>query len=275
MSTEDPLVWRQSRKAVDDKLSFLDLPREIRDIIYELLYRVPGVIFIHSKPTQFFRHVICAKNIRGKRDGPIEPIPLGVIISTALMRTCRQIHAECSPILYGNNDFQVYNSYMQLASVTYRPLVRHITHMGYHDARLLVNDPFRVSHVWKALFWPYVLQNVSIILTLYPKVRDIRFQIYAPLGGGHIWKPPFVNFQNTTPEERINMASNWLLHRCPFGSERHRECLHLEFAPPPLGSHSQADIPQIAGWDISEFAIAFDRMKLIQSKTNRSLPRIF
>ncbi|OCL03279.1 hypothetical protein AOQ84DRAFT_154437 [Glonium stellatum] len=257
------LEWRPSRKIDDHSLSILDLPRELRDIVYEYVCQVPGEIFIYWRPSQF-GYDIAAKNIRGKYGGPSEPIPLKIVMSTALMKTCRQIHAECSPILYGHNNFSLLMPDRDFVSATYLPLIRHITLISNSDTRLFDQNAYNVSLAWRATFWPLVSRRCEKLLGLFPKLQSIRYLIYATDSNGNARKPAFIKYEGTTREDRIDMAATWFRYRCPFGSDRLRDCLNLEITPPPSGTPSATDLSEPGAWDISEFSEAFERMKLIE-----------
>jgi hypothetical protein len=70
--------------------SFLDLPKEVRIIIYEILLVKDGAI----EPDTI-------QPPSSRPDSCLDPD------GTALMRTCRSIHAETVPILYGKNSFML------------------------------------------------------------------------------------------------------------------------------------------------------------------------
>ncbi|CAK4034229.1 Hypothetical predicted protein [Lecanosticta acicola] len=96
MDTSNPIIPFKSRQAI----SFLDLPREIRTMIYfEAFQPRKTSKTIHLK-TMTGTGAFYATDPSHK-----QPITLPV----ALLRTCKTIHATATPILYGNHTFRLYN----------------------------------------------------------------------------------------------------------------------------------------------------------------------
>lgn len=73
------LTTPQSKAADDNKVGFLDLPSELRNIVYRHLFVVKNP-FDFNKPSNFCR-------------------------SSAFLATCRQVYEEGRSILYGENSF--------------------------------------------------------------------------------------------------------------------------------------------------------------------------
>ncbi|KAF2188918.1 hypothetical protein K469DRAFT_702609 [Zopfia rhizophila CBS 207.26] len=253
--------WIPSHKAVSDHISFLDMPRELRDRVYEYAYRVEGAIFVYSKPSQFYP-IIGAKIVREKDEGPLEPLPLESTIPIALMRTCRQIHAESSSVLYGSNIFRLYMNDIGFAPA-YLPLVRHITFTTDVDYRVYSDDLDTVSYWWRRRFWPDVLSKSAVLLQRFPGLETLNFPIKSNRHG-QTWRPTFLAQEGKTREQRIYIGATWLKPRCPLQSDRLRMCLRLEIMP--SGGLVQDDYkgsrfaPEDE-WDYSEFAEAFEKMK--------------
>jgi hypothetical protein len=120
-------------------VGFLDLPRELRDLIYHYALCVPGAIFVYSLP--YHAHPIhTAKLVRHQNTGPTEPQALGNLITITMMRTCQQLHSEGSTVLYSQNVFRIwFLSKITLAPI-YRQLVHHVTFTTEADYRIFVAD---------------------------------------------------------------------------------------------------------------------------------------
>lgn len=96
----------------------LDLPRELRDLIY-------GAALIH------FQGYIRLSSRYHKDSGFIKPW-LGV----NLLRTCRQVHDEAAPILYGQNVSGILQPFqhardpstqiLHMVSASYRSMIREV-----------------------------------------------------------------------------------------------------------------------------------------------------
>ncbi|KAF2809117.1 uncharacterized protein BDZ99DRAFT_45771 [Mytilinidion resinicola] len=245
------------------KRNFLDLPRELRDLIYEHALQVPGAIIIYTKPHQFMGVVWAAKNIREKSVGPPEPVPLASVLSTSMMRTCRQFHAECSPILYGSNNFRLYTPEGDFASARYAPLVRHVTLGSSPFAPEALIDPTNGGADWESKFWPRVVWGCQRLLRVFPNLQDMTFLLHATGVDGVVYRPYFIDFGNPDRAERVKATAAWFKERCSFGNENLRRCLHLQLAPPPpRTSRTEALSPSdYEPWDISEFYEAFELMK--------------
>lgn len=70
-------------------MSFLDLPAELRNDIYSLILPTSDSFGVNDLATKPHFPVVSKK-------------------STSMLRTCRQIHAETTPILYGSNTFHIW-----------------------------------------------------------------------------------------------------------------------------------------------------------------------
>ncbi|KAF7198108.1 hypothetical protein HII31_00464 [Pseudocercospora fuligena] len=75
---------------------FLSLPPELRDQIYSHLLSTQHAIDIFRYQKQF----TCTKSSDSNEENPE-----GVHIPVDILRTCRQIYTEATPILYGSNRF--------------------------------------------------------------------------------------------------------------------------------------------------------------------------
>jgi len=118
--------WAQSQKQNPAERSFLDLPKELRNMIYEFAFRVPGAIFIFTSDAYAWRPAVKGKIVKYKNEGPSEPQRVDSVIPASLLKTCRQIYAEGAEVLYGKNVFRLYMSSVDFVPTSCH-LVRHIT----------------------------------------------------------------------------------------------------------------------------------------------------
>ncbi|KAL1797932.1 hypothetical protein ACET3X_004538 [Alternaria dauci] len=240
------LTWAPSYKEEDSRVSFLDLPRELRDLVYEFAFRVPGAILVYSRDPFAVRPVARAMNIRHGGDGPIEPQPLSTgQIPVALWRTCRQLRAESSPVFYGMNVLSFWalgNINVGLANMC---LVKHVlteaSPRGIFDKSL--------EHA---------------ILEEFPNLETLTFSLKPPRAT--TFKPAFFAVTNKTREQRVGLVATWMGQRSWWEDERMRQILHLEMVPSPgltkdeyEGSRFVPDDEDI--WDCTEFTDAFEQMK--------------
>lgn len=232
--------------------------------MYGFAFRVPGAIFIYSTDPLSHRPILKAKIVKDKNRGPSEPRRIASVIPIALMRTCRQLHAECRGVLYGNV-FQLYMSDAPFAPF-YRDLVRHITFTTDADHRIFVDDLETVGYWWRKRFWPDIIEKSTKMLDRYPSLETLTFPIRLNRGG-QTWRPAFLASDMKTREQRIALAASWMAAKCPFENEQLRQCLHLEIAS---GLSKEAYkgstfAPEDDEWDAEEFAEAFERMKAMST----------
>jgi hypothetical protein len=212
-----------------------------------------------------FRPAIKAKIIKDKNSGPSEPRSIASVIPIALMRTCRQLHAECRGMLYGENVFRLYMSNAPFAPF-YQNLVRHITFITDADHRIFVDDLETVSYWWRKRFWPDIITKSTKILDRFPSLETLTFPIQLNRGG-QTWRPAFLASGSMTREQRVIHAASWMVAKCPFENERLRKCLHLEMMPAAGFSKETYEgsrfMPDEDEWDPTEFTEAFEQMKLM------------
>jgi len=259
------LEWVQSYKQNPSKASFLDLPRELRDYIYSFAFQVSGAILVYSTNPYRARPDTKAMIVRHGNEGPIKPQKLGNAFPLSIIRTCKQLHAECSPVLYGQNVFRVWFLHTRDLSPKYRQLVRHLMFTTCADNRIYSPDLDEVDHVWKRRFWPTIRTAGVKLLEDFPNLETLTFDPHPPSRSG--WRPAFFAVENKTKEQRIALAAQWLRTRCPIDNDRLRACLQLEFASTPgipkedfQGSRFAPDEDDDC-WDHTEFAEAFRLMK--------------
>ncbi|CAK4034231.1 Hypothetical predicted protein [Lecanosticta acicola] len=84
------------------KTSFLDLPPEIRNTIYQLALEKSQSIGIKSSMHRHYERYY--KDSTLPKSAKVMPI-LPLNLSINILRTCKTIHQEATPILYGANRF--------------------------------------------------------------------------------------------------------------------------------------------------------------------------
>jgi hypothetical protein len=202
--------------------------------------------------------------VRHAGKGPIEPLPLANSIPVALLRTCRQLHAESSAIFYGANVFRIWFLSDTELSFAYRRMVRHVIFTAEVDRRIFGSNMDEVGYWWKRRFWPSLTNNAKNMLGRFPCVKTLTFPLKAP-HYGETWRPAFFAVENKTRDQRISLAASWMNIRCPWENERLRECLQMTLVPATTlmkedyrGSRFPED-----EWDSTEFADAFELMKCL------------
>jgi hypothetical protein len=266
LSTE----WSQSYKDDPCRVSFLDLPRELRDIIYAYTLHVTGAIFIYTKDPYQPERKLRSKIVRYRGSGASDPLSVHKQVSIGLLQSCRQLHAESAPVLYGDNTFRILLMGTTNLTPTYRRLVRYVTlttEAAYRIFNSRYLDRDTTSHGWRNRFWPAILDSGEKMLALFPNVESI----VVPMKSGtesSTWRPAFFDLGGRTTDRRIELAAEWMLERTKFPNERLRDCLHLELEPSP-GSISVEEYagsrfaPDEEEWDYTEFGHAFELMKAL------------
>ncbi|KAF2252152.1 hypothetical protein BU26DRAFT_561919 [Trematosphaeria pertusa] len=255
----------QIRKDSLCRAGFLDLPRELRDLIYEFALRVAGAIFIFSQDSYGYRPILKARVVKYKNDGPPEPQHIDEAIPVGLLRTCRQIHSESTEVLYSCNIFRLYMSNADFAP-SYCSFVRHITFTMEAGRGIYSDDRETMGYWWRRVFWPNILERSANLLRRFPNLETLTFPIKSNQVG-HTWRPAFTVVEQKTREQRIDLAARWLKVNCPLAGTRLRDCLRLEIMPSAGFSKDEYKgswfFPEDDEdeWDYTEFAEAFDMMK--------------
>lgn len=267
-------TWVQSCKQDETKIGFLDLPRELRDLVYDFAFRIQGALLIYTRDPTAARPVARAMNIPHGGSGPPSPQPLvNGQIPVALMRTCRQLNAESSPILYSANVFSSWTTHLlELGLAPRRWLVRHIvleaSSRGIFDRSLE-----HVNYCWKNRFWPEIRRSGRAVLERFPCLESLTFSLNPPQNEA-FWRPGFfVVGKNKTREQRVAIVAVWMSLGCGWEGEADeglKACLHLEMGR----QHGRIEKREYEGskfapedetdedvWDSTEFADAFDKMK--------------
>lgn len=236
--------------------------------MYDYAFHVLGAIFVYSFDPYQVRRNARAKVVRNKGEGPPEPQSLGTIVPIVLMRICRQIHSECSEILYGGNVFRLYASNADFAP-RYSSLIRHILFSTDSMIQKVFDDDLAtVEYWWRRHFWPDVTDKSTRLLQTFPHVETLTFPMKSnrrdKRGELEPWRPAFMASGQKTREQRIALAAAWLKVKCPFANERLRRCLQLDIVPPAVSSkymYKGSRFDPEDEWDCSEFAEAFKKMK--------------
>lgn len=260
------IAWAQSSRNVANNVSFLNLPRELRDEVYGYAFRIPGAFFIYCTDPYSWNPKLKGKIVKYKDEGPLEPRGVNGLIPIGLLSTCRQIHSESAEVLYGQNVFRFFMSNIKFAS-TYCHLVRHIVFTMEPNKDIYHTDLEVVSYWWRRRFWPSILENGASILLRYPDLETLTFPIKSDqVLRGVTWRPAFLAAHQKTKEQRIALAARWLAINCPMKDVKLRQSLHLEIVPSTSllkenFEGSRFTMEEDADWDGSELAEAFQEMK--------------
>jgi hypothetical protein len=261
--------WHQSFKDDPCRISLLDLPRELRDVIYAYTFHVTGAIFIYTTDPYRPQPKLSSKIVRYRGSGAADPACVHEQISIGLLRSCRQLHAECAPVLYSDNTFRIWLLGKANLALAYRQLVRYATLTTEAAYRIFnTRDLDTTSHGWRNRFWPAIIDSAGKMLIQFPNVESIT----VPMKPGEVspaWRPAFFDLGGRTADRRIELAAEWMLARTNFSDEQLRDCLHLELELPPdsiareeyAGSRFAPDEEE---WDYAEFGHAFEFMKALE-----------
>jgi hypothetical protein len=109
---------------------------------------VPGAIFIYYNHPDCKGPTAKALIIRHKEEGPEEPTKIGDAILLSMVRACKQLHAECCPVLYGEKVFRIlYLSPSNLElPLQYRQLVQHAMFITKADHQIYKDSFLAVDH---------------------------------------------------------------------------------------------------------------------------------
>ncbi|KAI4184158.1 MAG: hypothetical protein L6R41_004949 [Letrouitia leprolyta] len=119
---------------------FLELPGEIRNAIYSLLYFHPRVIFPFKKSTD---------GQQGQRPDYFRRWQPHPVFHLDFLLTCRQIHDEASAILYSRNTFRFAEEGLKFTIGSYSCVRHFMENIGQDNRR-------RVRHVELALYGRYL-----------------------------------------------------------------------------------------------------------------------
>jgi len=108
------LAWQASGKSDQKRISILDLPRELRDRIFNYAFANEGNIRLgvvtlasthphHWHPESTLKRFLPATS---RLDLSSRSPDMEDASCTGLLATCRQIHHEAATVLYGNNAFE-------------------------------------------------------------------------------------------------------------------------------------------------------------------------
>jgi hypothetical protein len=157
---------------------------------------------------------------------PLEPQRIGKAIPITFVRTCRQIHAEATEILYSRNSFLLYTSNADFA-IPYRTLLRHVTFTMEAGRGIYSDDLDVMCYWWRRVFWPNVVDKSTKMLLIYPNLQLLTLPIKSD-SLTQTWRPAFFPSRQKTKQQRIALAAQWLSQNCPIRDERLRHVLRLE-----------------------------------------------
>lgn len=132
--------------------TFLDLPPEVRNKIYELVLIVPDIIWIHHKWSKNSRERQIPKQLDRYVDQR-DPTP-----AVHLLLVSRRIHNETAPILYGSNRFELQDlRSIEAWTVQIGESIFHLRMVNVKD----VEGPDRMSHQEKAVLFRLCMRNIA------------------------------------------------------------------------------------------------------------------
>ncbi|KAF9700372.1 hypothetical protein EKO04_002053 [Ascochyta lentis] len=264
-------TWAPSNKENAQHLSILDLPQELRDLIYSYTFHVHGAIMPYGNNPSPMDYTLRAFIVRHKTHGENRRISVYKHISIGLLQTCRQLHAECAPVLYGDNIFRVgVNSFNDLA-LAYHQLIRHVTFStDAGDDMFDTNNVGPVSHSWKSYFWPQVVDSAQKMVLQFPNIKSLTVLVRI-MERSTRWRPAFFIMDGGSAESRVERAAEWMRERCELEDDRLRDCLHLELDMPLPGNYivphsskgAKVRLLEQEEWDRAEFGHAFELMKVL------------
>jgi hypothetical protein len=212
--------------------------------------------------------------LRHRSQGPKEPTLIDAIpISMAC--ACKQLYAECLPVLYGENIFRVVAPASRKRNLElplqHRQLVRHAMSVLKADHRMYRPHGQGLNCYLIIHLWPNIIKGGIDRLGRFPSL--VSLTAVLPLVGTRDWvpavfaAPAIFTDHDKTKERRIALAAEWLHAMCPIDDGRLRACLRLELQARPRasrendgGSNSAPDEKEDR-WDYNEFAEAFELMK--------------
>jgi hypothetical protein len=147
--------------------SFLDLPVELRLVVYETLLVVPHDIrfkqhYDHD-PNQYEVGRDYKPSLRIARDAYADR-KIGNDPHTEILRTCRKIHSEASPILYRMNRFNFERAYcMPFVEIIGPSQANRILHIGLRFPRVYTALDGTVSFHPRGVLegWHQVREHIS------------------------------------------------------------------------------------------------------------------
>lgn len=181
--------WITSSKATSST-SFLDLPKEIRDVIYGNIcgeLERKGLRWVATAPrveTEYvkdengndastginapFNH---ESSDASKTDDPVSQPT--VFADCAIMRTCRQLHAEFASRLYA--------SPLQLSRIAQGKNILPLSSVYAHLVREVLFVESRFSHYHEVPEWRQKLEIASGLSKMFPQAHIIRLAWYTDM----------------------------------------------------------------------------------------------
>ncbi|KAK4956731.1 hypothetical protein LTR10_006259 [Elasticomyces elasticus] len=194
-----------SSAAVPDRLSFLDLPAELRNQVYEELLPT-----IETKWMYPFGEVRVNSTDKA---------------STAFMATCKQVHEEAASILYAVDSHRVYIS----SSGTVKFLDRTTASVDVQNANFAALNQVKVLHL-------HVSANDSRAVC---DVQDALFKLFDHLRPNHKLHTLEVSINVDTANDRY---SGYEMFNSNYAERMFRQNLMREFADIRPGQLSRAHI---------------------------------
>lgn len=176
----DDHIVRCSRPFKPQSISFLQLPREIRDLVYaELLAASGGILF---SPYGFHQHGPPRLYHLKGRDASLARSETrrqasNAWLSTTILRVNRQVSEEAAEVLYGKNAFVFSAALVHTVQFFFALPAKHlraIRHLTFQK-RLFMPLYFDNSPSWEKLY-PIIEQRMALdTVTLFPPLEPFMY----------------------------------------------------------------------------------------------------
>jgi hypothetical protein len=228
-----PKTWEAM---VDNGIGFLDLPRELRDMIYnyictDLPQNGDGWRETHDE---------------GKYGIPAAQQDHTLVLQDCnIMRTCRQVHWEFAEVLYGRllqicgdvsqfqSQFLVPGSHILPLSPNYAHLVRKVAVL--HDTGIREDMSLYQAKTSGDEQWCHVVAVATLLAKLFPKIQTVRV-IHRICPRGHLdqtWET-VCGLRGDTREWQVRESEKFIRGVCWSDGRnvklpRQLELIHLDF----------------------------------------------
>ncbi|KAF2033607.1 hypothetical protein EK21DRAFT_108742 [Setomelanomma holmii] len=189
------IKWEPSPKAKNGT-SFLDLPKEVRDMIYQEIsgdLKREGLRWEQTAPVQRQEDGEIARSSTDKASAIVEGHSTSqngrrivkrpaIFADCAIMRTCRQIHAEFAPVLYAS-PFQLYTRYGKIHYIASIPISS--LYVGLVRSVLIIQTCLNDAGLDES--WSEQLQLATRLHKLVPNATCIRLGWYITTTSNDPW----------------------------------------------------------------------------------------
>lgn len=191
--------------------SFLHLPGEIRNQIYDLLF-AGHVHIYHNHPV---KERLENNNVKSRfrlESRCIYSLPAGThfYVRPTLLRACRQIHDEAAPFLYANTTFRLHsvltvNKFLNVAPAVGVVKKLELWHSTYGEPRLTEDRKWKHRHD-KA--WMRTCRRIAAEMTALADLKlDLRICDWpTQLNLAAAWAKPLLELKGTKGIDRVEVT---------------------------------------------------------------------